>query len=87
MGWICTLGYMMSVRPIRVTTPIRVATYHSPQIFSDFSLTFLQLTDKKNHLILYFNGAKCITSNLGVTLKGKNLLPKEQILSIKHSPQ
>ena len=26
--------------------------------------------------ILYFNGATCITSNLGVTLKGKNLLPK-----------
>ena len=26
--------------------------------------------------ILSFNGANCITSNLEVTLKGKNLLPK-----------
>ena len=26
--------------------------------------------------ILYFNGVNCITSNLGVTLKGKDLLPK-----------
>ena len=26
--------------------------------------------------ILYFYGANCITSNLRVTLKGKNLLPK-----------
>ena len=26
--------------------------------------------------ILYFNGVNCITSNYGVTLTGKNLLPK-----------
>ena len=25
-----------------------------------------------------FNGANCITSNLGVTLKGKNLVPNEE---------
>ena len=48
--------------------------------FPDFSLTFYSfpypLTDKKNNIIylLYFNGAS--TSNLGVTLKGINMLPK-----------
>ena len=57
--------------------------------YPDFSLTFSQifrlfpdifsfpypLTDKKEIIfILYFNGANCITSSLGVTLKGKNLL-------------
>ena len=31
---------------------------------------------KKIIFILYFNGVNCITSDLGVTLKGKNLLPK-----------
>ena len=40
----------------------------------------------KSVFILYFNGANSITSNLGVTLKGKNLLPG-QILSFKSSPQ
>ena len=44
--------------------------------FPDISLTFYSWQMKKNHFILYFNGANCITSNLGVTLKGKNLLPK-----------
>ena len=36
--------------------------------------------------IFYFNGANCITSNLRVTLKGKNLLPREQILFLKNKP-
>ena len=31
---------------------------------------------KKIIFIFYFNGVNCITSNLGATLKGKNLLPK-----------
>ena len=48
--------------------------------FPDFSLTFYSfpypLTDKKKIIfILYFHGGNCITSNLGVTLKRKNLLP------------
>ena len=53
--------------------------------FPDFSLIFSRtfysfpypLTDqKKIFFIPYFNGVKvnCITSSLGVTLKGKNLL-------------
>ena len=45
--------------------------------FPDFSLTFYSfpypLTDKKIIFILYFNGVSRITSNLGVTLKEKNL--------------
>ena len=57
----------------------RVTTYHSPHNSLTFSLIFsfpYPLTNKKEIIfILYFNGAKCITSNLGVTLKGKNLLP------------
>ena len=62
---------------------IRVAIYHPPKFhdFSDFSLTFCSfpsplIDQKKNVFILYFDGANCITSNTGVTLKGKNLLPK-----------
>ena len=51
-----------------------------PWLFPDFSLTFYSfpypLTDKKIIFIPCFNSANCITSNLGVTLKGKNLLPK-----------
>ena len=47
-------------------------------ILPDFSLTFYSfpypLKDEKNIFIVYFNGANYITSNLGVTLKGKNLL-------------
>ena len=47
---------------------------------SKFLVTFYSvpypLSDKKITFILYFNGVNCITSNLGVTLKGKNLLPK-----------
>ena len=46
-----------------------------PRLFPDFPLTFhsfpYPLTDKKIIFILYFNGA-----NLGVILKGKNLLPE-----------
>ena len=66
----------------RTSSP-RVATNHSPQnslTFPDFSLTFYSFpypfTDQKTFFILYFNGANCITSTLGVTLKRKNLLPK-----------
>ena len=51
-----------------------------PSLFPDFSLTFYSfpypLKNKKNIFILYFNGANCITSNLGATLERKNLLPK-----------
>ena len=53
-----------------------------PWLFSDFSLTFYifpyPLSDKKKTIIfiIYLNGTNCITSNLGVTLLGKNLLPK-----------
>ena len=62
-----------------IITIIRVATYHPLQnslIFPDI-LQFSIPSDKskKFFFILYFNGVNCITSNLGVTLKGKNLLP------------
>ena len=40
------------------------------------SFPYLWQINKKLFFILYFNGANCITSNLGVTLKGKNFLPK-----------
>ena len=47
--------------------------------FLDFSLIFpLTFYSFPYHLkknILYFNAANYITSNLGTTLKGKNLLP------------
>ena len=73
----------------------RVATYHSPQNSPDFSLifpwhftvfhTFWQI--KKSSFILYFNGANCITSKLGVTLKERICSSREQTLSFKSSPQ
>ena len=45
--------------------------------FSDFSLTFYSfpyLLTFKNCFYSLLNGANCITSNLGITFKGKNLL-------------
>ena len=55
--------------------------------FPEFSLTFysfpIPLTDQ-NEIIFacYHNDANCITSKLGVTLKGKKFAPqREQILS------
>ena len=50
-----------------------------PRLFPDLSQTFYSfpypVSDQKFFFInLYLNGANCITSNLGFTLKGKNLL-------------
>ena len=51
-----------------------------PRLFPDFLVTFYSfpypMTDQKNIFILYFNGVNGITSNLGATLKGKNLFAK-----------
>ena len=64
----------------------RVATYHSHQnslIFPDIlQFSIPSQKKKKKNFILYFNGANCITSNLGVTHKGK----REQIPSYKSRP-
>ena len=38
---------------------------------------------KKIIFILYHNGANCITSKLGLTLKGRTCSPREQILSLR----
>ena len=68
-----------SVLEIASELPL-IIHFKVPGLCPDFSLTFYifpyPLTDKKNIFIFYFNGVYCITSNLGVTLKGKNLLPK-----------
>ena len=60
----------------------RVATYHPlqnsltfPRFFPDILSFPYPLTDKKIIFFLYFNGVNGITSNVGITLKGKNLLP------------
>ena len=42
--------------------------------------------DTKVDSNLYFNTANCITRKLEATPKGKNLLPLEQILSIRVAP-
>ena len=51
--------------------------------FPDSSLTFYSfpyfLSGQKIIFILYLNGANYITSNLGVTFKGKNLLPSFRV--------
>ena len=58
-------------------------------LFPDFSLIFYSfpypLTDKKIVLILYFNGANCITSDLGLLSQERIYSPWEQILSFKSS--
>ena len=57
----------------------RVVTNHPPKnslIFPTFYSFSYPLTDQKIIFILYFSCANFITSNLGVTLKGKYLLPK-----------
>ena len=40
----------------------------------------------KSVFILYFNGANSITSNLGVTLKGKNLPPGSKFFPLRVAP-
>ena len=44
--------------------------------FQTFLKQYVILVPSGALIILYFDGADCITSNLGVTLRGKNLLPK-----------
>ena len=63
-----------------------------PWLFPDFSLTFYSfpypLTDPKTNIIfmLYFNGVKCITSNLRVTLKKRISSAREPILPLRVAP-
>ena len=58
-----------------------------PRLFPDIFSFPYRLTEKKSFFIIYFDDANCITSNLGVILKGKICSPREQILSFKSSPQ
>ena len=50
-----------------------------PRLFPDILQFSIPLTDQKEIFILYFS-ANCITSNLGVTIKRKNLLPRDSVL-------
>ena len=60
-------------------------------LLPDLSPTFIVFrtffTDPKVNFTLLFNSAKFITWKLRATLKGKNLLLREQILSFNSSPQ
>ena len=58
----------------------------SPIFPTFYSFPYPLIDKKKSFLFFSFNGANYITSNLGVTLNGKNLLPKERIISFKSGP-
>ena len=74
--WYCnSLSPWMGDHPLaKAGLPI----YHP--LFPDFYLIFYSfpysVTNKKIIFILYFECAKCITLNLGVTLTGKNFSPQ-----------
>ena len=74
-----------------VSMPYRVAPCHPLQNSLTFPWHFtvfhILWQIKKKFFILYFNGVKCITSNLGLLLKERICSPREQILSFKSSPQ
>ena len=74
--------YMIYIYDCSLSVPglLLIIHFEIPRLLPDFFLTFYSfpypLTAQKIIFILYFNGVICITSNLGVALKGKNLLPK-----------
>ena len=74
-----------------VSMPYRVAPCHPLQNSLTFPWHFtvfhILWQIQKKFFILYFNGVKCITSNLGLLLKERICSPREQILSFKSSPQ
>ena len=71
----CHLSFTSKFPDFSLTFSLIIRLF--PDFFPDIFSFPYPLTDKKEIIfILYFNGANCITSNLRVTLKGKNLLPK-----------
>ena len=71
----------------------RVATYYPlqnsltfPWFFPDILQFSIPSDSWKIIFILYFNGANCISSNLGLLLKERIGSPREQILSFTSSP-